>query len=118
MLDPAPGPSHQTPQARISTGIVGLLREYYGKGPEQAKTYFNDDLVVVLLRGGFTAVEETLLEAGCGEAVISQRLTFQSVMRNRFSEIIERETGRKVVAFMNGSHQDPDVFAELFLLAD
>lgn len=111
--------SAQQPQSsgsRISNGIVQLLKEFYGRGPDRAKTYFQDDLVVVLLRGGFTAVEQTLLDAGRSDAVLTQRMAFQEVMRSRFSEIIEAETGRKVVAFMSGSHQDPDVVAELFLL--
>ncbi len=34
--------------ARISTRIVHLHKEYYGKGPTKAKTYFQNDLVVVL----------------------------------------------------------------------
>ena len=38
----------------ISEGMVALLKEYYGRGPTQAKTYYQDDLVVCLLRGGFT----------------------------------------------------------------
>lgn len=101
----------------ISNGVVGLLKEFYGKGPQKAKTYLHDDLVVVLLRGGFTRVEETLREAGHGNAVIEQRMAFQKAMRQRFSEIVEAETGREVIAFMSGSHQHPDVLAELFLLA-
>ena len=104
-------------RSNISNGFVGLLKEYYGKGPERAKTYIHDDLVVVLMRGGFTRVEETLLGAGHGAAVIQQRMTFQELMRERFSEIIERETGREVIAFMSGSHQHPDVIAEMFVLA-
>jgi uncharacterized protein YbcI len=105
-------------RTKITAGMVRLLKEYYGKGPTKAKTYINDDLVVVLMRGGFTRVEETLLEAGHGEAVIRQRMAFQALMRERFSEIVARETGRDVVAFMSGSHQDPDVLAEIFVLAN
>ena len=48
----------------ISDGMVKLLKEYYGVGPTQAKTYYHDDLVVCLMRGGFTRVEQTLLEGG------------------------------------------------------
>ena len=35
---------------------------YYDRGPTRTKTYYEDDLVVCLLRGGFTRVEQTLLE--------------------------------------------------------
>jgi uncharacterized protein YbcI len=115
-VDSGVAQQQQSLRSNISNGIVGLLKEYYGKGPDKAKTYHHDDLVVVLLRGGFTPVEQTLLDAGRGEAVIQQRMAFQEVMRRRFSEIIEDQTGRRVVAFMSGSHQEPDVVAELFLL--
>jgi uncharacterized protein YbcI len=57
----------------ISDGLVGLLKEFYGRGPTRAKSYYQDDLVVCVLRGGFTRVEETLLEGGRGPAVIHQR---------------------------------------------
>jgi len=43
-------------------GMVALLKEFYGKGPARTKSYFEDDLVVCLLRGGFSRVELTLLE--------------------------------------------------------
>jgi uncharacterized protein YbcI len=101
----------------ISDGLVGLLKEFYGRGPEQAKTYVNDDLVVCLLRGGFTPVEETLRAGGHGEEVIRQRMAFQEVMRERFEQVVEQATGRRVVGFMSGNQQNPDMICEVFVLA-
>jgi uncharacterized protein YbcI len=101
----------------ISDGLVGLLKDYYGKGPTQAKTYYEDDLVVCVLRGGFTAVEQTLLEGGRGEAVIEQRMAFQQVMRQRFEAVVEQATGRRVIGFMSGNQQHPDMICEVFVLA-
>ena len=101
----------------VSEGMVALLKEYYGRGPTQAKTYYHDDLVVCLLRGGFTRVEKTLLEGGRGAAVIQQRMEFQEVMRDRFVHVIESATGRRVVGFMSGNQQDPDLMCEVFILA-
>ena len=101
----------------ISDGLVALLKEYYGRGPEQAKTYVNDDLVVCLLRGGFTRVEQTLLEGGHGDDVIRQRMAFQDVMRVRFERVVSEATGRQVVGFMSGNQQDPDMICEVFVLA-
>ena len=44
--------------AAISTSIVGILREHYGRGPMKAKTYALDDIIVVVMRGsGFTPLE-------------------------------------------------------------
>lgn len=101
----------------VSDGLVALLKEFYGRGPTQAKSYFQDDLVVCVLRGGFSRVEETLLAGGRGAAVIQQRMEFQEVMRHRFEEVIEDATGRKVVGFMSGNQQDPDLMCEVFILA-
>jgi uncharacterized protein YbcI len=101
----------------ISDGMVALLKEYYGRGPTQAKTYYQDDLVVCLLRGGFTRVEQTLLDGGRGHAVIQQRIEFQEVMRERFEAVIEHATGRHVIGFMSGNQQDPDMICEVFVLS-
>ena len=102
--------------ANISRRIVQLHKEFYGKGPTKAKTYYYDDLVVVLMRGGFTRVEETLLQSGRGDAVKQQRAEFQQAMRDPFKQVVEEETGRKVVAFMSTSHQHPDLLGEMFVL--
>jgi uncharacterized protein YbcI len=101
----------------ISDGLVGLLKEYYGHGPTRAKSYYADDLVVCVLRGGFSRVEETLLAGGRGDAVIQQRMEFQEVMRDRFADVIQEATGRPVIGFMSGNQQHPDLMCEVFILA-
>jgi uncharacterized protein YbcI len=101
----------------VSEGMVALLKEYYGRGPTQTKTYYHDDLVVCVLRGGFTRVEQTLLDGGRGAAVIEQRMAFQEVMRDRFAAVIEHATGRPVIGFMSGNQQDPDMICEVFVLS-
>jgi uncharacterized protein YbcI len=101
----------------ISDGIVALLKEFYGRGPTRTKTQYVDDLVVCLLRGGFSRVEQTLLEGGRGSSVIQQRMDFQELMRERFQTVIEDATGRRVIGFMSGNQQDPDIMCEVFILA-
>jgi len=101
----------------ISDGMVALLKEFYGRGPTRAKTYYEDDLVVCLLRGGFSRVEETLLAGGRGSSVIEQRMDFQELMRERFNAVIEDATGRRVIGFMSGNQQNPDIMCEVFILS-
>jgi uncharacterized protein YbcI len=122
----APEPIPSTPAAHraagdvrsaISDGLVALLKEYYGRGPDKAKAYVTDDLVVCLLRGGFTPVEQTLLDGGHGGDVIRQRMAFQDVMRTRFQQVVEHATGRTVIGFMSGNQQHPDMICEVFILA-
>lgn len=101
----------------ISDGLVALLKEFYGRGPTRSKAYYEDDLVVCLLRGGFSRVEQTLLEADRGAAVIAQRMEFQDLMRHRFAAVVENATGRRVIGFMSGNQQHPDMMCEVFILA-
>jgi uncharacterized protein YbcI len=101
----------------ISEGLVALLKEYYGHGPTRVKSYYEDDLVVCILRGGYSRVEQTLLDGGRGTAVIEQRMQFQDLMREQFEGVVEGATGRQVIGFMSGNQQDPDMMCEVFILA-
>ena len=101
---------------QISNEIVGLLRTHGGKGPTKCKTYFDDDLVLVLLRGGFTAADQTMFEAGKWLNVREAKQAFQDSIQVQLTEVIERVTGRTVLAFMSSSHQQPDLMIEAFLL--
>lgn len=109
--------SHGDVLTAISDGLVALLKEFYGRGPTRVKSYYEDDLVVCLLRGGFTRVEQTLLEGGRGPAVIQQRMEFQDLMRDRFEQVVQEATGRRVIGFMSGNQQTPDIMCEVFILA-
>jgi uncharacterized protein YbcI len=114
---PDPSRMHGAVLSAISDGMVGLLKEYYGVGPTQAKTYYQDDLVVCVLRGGFTRVEQTLRDGDRGRAVIEQRMAFQEVMRQRFEAVVQHATGRPIIGFMSGNQQDPDMICEVFVLS-
>jgi uncharacterized protein YbcI len=109
--------SHGDVLTAISDGMVALLKEFYGRGPTRAKSYYEHDLVVCVLRGGFTRVEQTLLEGGRRVAVIQQRMEFQELMRDRFIAVIEDATGQRVIGFMSGNQQGPDIMCEVFILA-
>jgi uncharacterized protein YbcI len=103
--------------ARISAEIVAMLREYYGRGPMKAKTYALDDIIVVVMRGsGFTALEQTIIDSGEPERVVTMRHDFQTVMADRYKQVIEKLTGAKVVAFLSQAHVDPDLTMEIFFI--
>ncbi|TMK98358.1 MAG: DUF2294 family protein [Actinobacteria bacterium] len=103
--------------AAISTSIVGILREHYGRGPMKAKTYALDDIIVVVMRGsGFTPLEQTIMDSGRPDRVIAMREDFQRVMARRYEETIEELTGRKVLAFLSQAHVEPDITMEIFFV--
>lgn len=101
----------------ISTSIVGILRDHYGRGPMKAKTYALDDIIVVVMRGsGFTPLEKTIMDSGQPDRVIAMREDFQRVMADRYRETIEKLTGRNVVAFLSQAHVEPDITIEIFFI--
>jgi uncharacterized protein YbcI len=100
----------------ISSAIVQLLHDYTGRGPAGARTYVADDLVTVVLRDTMTAGETNLVSAGHEAFVLELRHKFQMAMKDDSVEVIERLTGRNVVAFMSTNNIEPDIAAEIYML--
>jgi uncharacterized protein YbcI len=119
LLDAAAGEARDTGgrRAALSNALVGLKKEFYGKGPTAAKTYFNDDWVFVVLEGGLTRNEETLLKAGEQRLVREVRLRFQETMTTTICGAVEEITGRRVLTYHSQIMFDPVRTVEMFLLA-
>jgi uncharacterized protein YbcI len=100
----------------ISNAMVGLKKQLYGKGPVKAKTFINDNIVFVVLEGGLTKNEETLVAAGEERMVRQYRLRFQEVVANTGHEVIERLTGCKVLTYHSQIVFNPDRAFEIFVL--
>ena len=102
--------------AAISNAIVGIHRQYFGRGASRARTVMGADYVICFLEDIYTPVERTLIEAGRFPAVQETRSAFQDTMRYKFSEAVEQVVGRKVVGFLSQVHVDPDLAVETFIL--
>jgi uncharacterized protein YbcI len=100
----------------ISNRIVAIMREHYGRGPTKAKTYVLDDVVVCVLRNGFTAIEQSMVNAGEPERVVAMRQDFQRLMAEKYKAAIRELTGRNVVAFLSQAHLEPDLTLEIFFV--
>ncbi|HET7566541.1 MAG TPA: DUF2294 domain-containing protein [Gaiellaceae bacterium] len=101
----------------ISNAITRLHREHYGRGSTSARTIIQRNYVVCFLDDIYTPVERTLIDAGRLDTVRQTRHEFQEAMQPRFVDAVESATGRQVVAFMSQVHFDPDMAAEIFVLA-
>lgn len=103
--------------AAISSLAVRLLNRYTGRGPTRARTFFNDDLVTVVLRDTLTRGENSLVDSDHREIVLATRRTFQDAMTDDLTAGIEQILQRKVIAFLSANHIDPDIAVETFILA-
>lgn len=103
--------------AAISMSFVAMLREFYGRGPMKAKTYALDDIIVIVMRdSGYSAIEQTLIDASEPDRVVDMREDFQRIMKQRYIDTIQQLTGRNVVAFVSQAHVEPDLTLEIFFI--
>ncbi|HYG97408.1 MAG TPA: Na-translocating system protein MpsC family protein [Solirubrobacterales bacterium] len=111
------GNGYDSVHAEISREMVRLYKELFGRGPTKARTEFaGADIVICTLENTFTPAERSLADMGEHQRLRDTRMYFQAATSERFREIIERVTGRKVRAFISGLDADVDVCAEIFYL--
>jgi uncharacterized protein YbcI len=100
----------------ISNAMVGLKKDFYGKGPTKAKTFLNDNYVFCVMEGGLTRNEETLIARGEEDLVRNYRLRFQEAMEDSTVEAIQRITGRRVIGYHSQIVFNPERAFEIFVL--
>jgi uncharacterized protein YbcI len=101
--------------ARISNEMVRAQKEFFGKGPTEAKSYLVDDLLFIVMRGGMTTAEKTMLDFGQQDQVRQFRQLFENEMTQRLTDMIERLTGRKVLTYQSQVMFEPDIVVEMFV---
>jgi uncharacterized protein YbcI len=102
--------------ARLSDEMVRAKKQFFGKGPEQAKSYMVDDLLIVVMRGGLTTAEQTMLRFGRQNMVRQFRQLFENAMTEELTSRVEEATGRTVVNYQSQIMFDPDIVVEMFVL--
>ena len=102
----------------MRTSRLQTLKQYWGKGPVSVRSYFIDDLLIVVMKGGLTTAEETMLEFSESVAVRQFRQIFQNRMTSRLTEMVERLTGREVATYQSQVLSDPPRVCELFFFDD
>lgn len=102
--------------AAISREITVLTKSLTGRGPTKVKTYFERECILVLMREAHTTSEGSLAGGGRQRDVAQTRVDISEDSRAAFVEIIERNTGQKVVGFITGSQQDPSLLAQVYIL--
>jgi uncharacterized protein YbcI len=103
-------------RAKLANAMVGLKKEFYGRGPEAAKAWILDEYVLVVLEGGLTKNEETLLRAGREDVVRDYRLTFQETVGQTTKSSVEQILGRQVLTYHSQIVFGPTRSFEIFVL--
>ncbi len=100
----------------MTSGIVHLYAQHYGKGPTQARSHLVGDVLICVMYDGLIPAERTLVEQGAGETVHAMRRAWQESMRENFREIVESATDRRVRACLSQVNLDADIHIAVFIL--
>jgi uncharacterized protein YbcI len=100
----------------LANAMVGMKKQFYGRGPTAAKAWILDDYVFVAMEGGLTRNEETLLADGKEDVVRSYRLSFQETVGPTVTSAVEELLSREVLTYHSQIVFDPPRTFEIFVL--
>jgi uncharacterized protein YbcI len=114
--DRSPQESNGSLRTALANAMVGLKKQYYGRGPTGAKAWILDDYVFVALEGGLTRNEETLIADGKEDEVRRFRLSFQETVSEPAMHAVAELTGRAVIGYHSQIVFHPARTFEIFVL--
>ena len=87
-------------EAEITQAVVKFEREFLGRGPLDARTFFVNDMIIIRLRGVLSAGDRKLAESREGKVLIKEtrRQLFESSI-TIFDQLVARTIGCKLVSF-------------------
>lgn len=109
-----PGTHNQSKE--ISHGIVGIYKDYLGRGPTSSRTTIAGDCVTTICEDGLTRAERSLVDAGEGETVRDIRRKFQAAMGAEVMDLVGRVTGRPAKTILSDHDVERDIAVETVIL--
>lgn len=103
---------------RISTAVVQSVKKASGKGPEHVKSYFLDDMLVIVTKGGVSIAERTMLDGGRDDAVRTFRQVLDEQMAPALRELVVELTGRSVIGYQSQVTFAPDRVIAIYIFDD
>jgi uncharacterized protein YbcI len=103
--------------AAVSSTIVKLHKEQFGRGPTHARSDFaGRDTLVCTLDNALLPAERAMVESGATDRVREARTALQAATEDLFIQAIEDILGRKVRAFASAIDPGAGVVFEIFAL--
>ncbi|MFB9760164.1 DUF2294 domain-containing protein [Ectobacillus funiculus] len=97
------GQSRKKLEAELSEAFIKFQRELIGRGPQEAKTYIVEDMILLRFKGVLTVEEKHLVNHDIGKGLVKKmRQVLREMYSKDFEGIVEKFTGCKVLS----SHSD------------
>jgi uncharacterized protein YbcI len=114
--EPSPYPNGEL--AQICGEVAAVFRRAWGRGPAKATAHWaGPNMLVVVLANGHTDAEKTMRAAGHIQELLGGRRLLQVIIEPDLKASVERILGRTVETTLSATRLDPDLSAEIFLLA-
>lgn len=95
-----------------------MFRRSWGRGPAKTTAHWaGPNMLVVLLVNGHTEAEKTMRAAGHIEELLGGRRLLHAVIEQDLKASVGTILGRTVETTLSATRLDPDLSAEIFLLA-
>ena len=102
---------------RVTSAMVRIYKEQFGRGPENARSYYaGPDVIICILADSLTPVERSMRDMGEHQRLRDIRMMFQYAAEEKFRGAVEEVTERPVVSFMSAVDVDRDLASEIFVL--
>jgi uncharacterized protein YbcI len=102
--------------AAVSSAMVKLHKEQFGRGPTHARTDYAGDTLVCTLDNALLPAERAMVELGEDQKVRESRTFLQAATASLFIQSVEDILGRKVRAFSSAIDPAAGVVFEVFAL--
>ncbi|MFB7142231.1 DUF2294 domain-containing protein [Gottfriedia sp. NPDC056225] len=90
-------------EIELSEAFIKFQRELIGRGPQEAKTYIVEDMIILRFKGVLTTEEKHLVSHHTGKGLVKKmRQVLREMYSKEYEEIVEKHTGFKVLS----SHSD------------
>jgi uncharacterized protein YbcI len=103
--------------AAVSTALVSLHKEQFGRGPTLARSRFaGNDVLVCVMEDALLPAERMMVRMGDQQRVRESRTAFQAATRDQFVGTVEKIVRRRVKAFASAIDADEGIVWEVFNL--
>ena len=102
---------------RVTSAMVRIYKEQFGRGPENARSYYaGPDTIICVLADSLTPVERSMRDMGEHQRLRDIRMMFQYAAEEKFRAAVEEVTERRVASFMSAVDVEHDLASEIFIL--
>ena len=86
-------------EAELTKSIIKFEKEYIGRGPSDARSFFIQDMILIRLQGVLTPAERKLAESSDGKNLVKEtrRQLFES-SRSLIEEMVDEIVGVEVIS--------------------